>query len=103
MFEIPANLKGTYTNAIKDKPFDQIAFLAKDIQTQMGLAKAGTFPFFDHVYREADWKTYQPKMTLNEYKQWRTFKMSDHLPLWVELFVDFGNAYLERKMQKPSA
>ena len=101
-FRIPASLKGTYTNANKDRPFDQIAFLARDVEKQLGLARAGTFPFFDHVYREADWKTYLPNKTLNEYKQWRTFKMSDHLPLWVELYVDFGNAYLEGKMQKPT-
>ena len=100
-FQIPAMLKGTYTNAIQDKPFDQIAFLAKDIEKQLGLARAGTFPFFDHVYREADWKTYQPKSTQKKYNQWRTFKMSDHLPLWVELYVDFGEAYLEKKMEKP--
>jgi endonuclease/exonuclease/phosphatase family metal-dependent hydrolase len=101
-FHIPASLKGTYTNAIQDKPFDQIAFLARDVEKQLGLARAGVFPFFDHVYREADWKTYLPNKTLKEYKQWRTFKMSDHLPLWVELFVDFGDAYLEKKMQKPA-
>ena len=102
-FHIPASLKGTYTNAIQDKPFDQIAFLARDVEKQLGLARAGAFPFFNHVYREADWKTYLPNKTLKEYKQWRTFKMSDHLPLWVELFVDFGDAYLEQKMQKPAA
>jgi len=102
MFEIPAKLKGTYSNAVQDKPFDQIAFLAREIQTQMGLARAGTFPFFEHVYRESDWQTYQPQMTLNQYKQWRTFKMSDHLPLWVEVYVDFGDAYLEKKMAKPA-
>lgn len=101
-FQIPASLKGKYTNAAKDKPFDQIAFMARDVEKQLGLARAGTFPFFDHVYREEDWKTYLPNKTLNEYKQWRTFKMSDHLPLWVELFVDFGDAYLENKMVKPA-
>jgi len=101
-FHIPAKLRGTYTNAVQDKPFDQIAFLAKDVEKQLGLARAGTFPFFDHVYRTSDWKTYQPKMTQAKYKQWRTFKMSDHLPLWVELYVDFGNAYLEKKMEIPS-
>ena len=100
-FHVPASLKGTYTNSNRDKPFDQIAFLARDVEKQLGLARAGTFPFFDHVYRDADWKTYLPNKTFNEYKQWRTFKMSDHLPLWVELFVDFGDAYLEKKMEKP--
>jgi hypothetical protein len=29
---------------------------------------------------------------------WRTFEMSDHLPLWVELKVDFSNQYLENVM-----
>ena len=102
MFEIPVKLKGTYTNAAQDKPFDQIAFLAREVQTQMGLARAGTFPFYNYVYRDADWQTYQPDTTLNKYRQWRTFKMSDHLPLWVEVYVDFGNEYLEKKMGKPA-
>ncbi|MBK8784457.1 MAG: hypothetical protein IPO22_22270 [Anaerolineales bacterium] len=80
MFEILPSSGNTYSNAIQDKPFDQIAFLAREIQTQMGVAKP--VPFFEHVYRGSDWRTYQPQMTLNQYKQWRTFKMSDHLPLW---------------------
>ncbi|MHC4176343.1 MAG: endonuclease/exonuclease/phosphatase family protein [Planctomycetota bacterium] len=29
------------------------------------------------------------------YDEWRTFQMSDHLPLWVELEIDFSDAYLE--------
>ncbi len=101
-FAIPAKLKGTYTNAIQDKPFDQIAFLARDVEKQLGLARAGTFPFFDHVYRNSDWQIYQPNTTEAKYKQWRTFKMSDHLPLWVELYVDFGDDYLKCKMEKPA-
>jgi endonuclease/exonuclease/phosphatase family metal-dependent hydrolase len=102
-FQIPAKLKGTYSNANRDKPFDQIAFLAKDVEKQLGLARAGTFPFFDFVYREEDMKIYQPESTPAKYKQWRTFKMSDHLPLWVELYVDFGEAYLQKRMEEPSA
>ena len=97
-FHIPTKLRGTYTNAVQDKPFDQIAFLAKDVEKQLGLANAGTFPFFNYVYKDDDWNTYQPKLSQGKYKQWRTFKMSDHLPLWVELYVDFGEAYLEKKM-----
>lgn len=100
-FKIPTKLKGAYTNAIQDKPFDQIAFLAKDVEKQLGLAQAGTFPFFNFVYREEDWQTYQPNMTLAKYKEWRTYKLSDHLPLWVELFVDFGMPYLEDKTKVP--
>ncbi len=29
-------------------------------------------------------------------KTWRTFQISDHLPLWVELKIDFSNPYLEK-------
>ncbi len=29
------------------------------------------------------------------YQEWRTFQMSDHLPLWVELEIDFSDGYLE--------
>lgn len=28
------------------------------------------------------------------YDDWRTFQMSDHLPLWVEIEIDFSDAYL---------
>ena len=99
-FIIPERLKGTYTNANKDKPFDQIAFLSRDAKTQLQVTNGGTFPFFDYVYRDDEWQTYQPNSTQGKYKQWRTFKMSDHLPLWVEVGVDFGKEYLQRKMQE---
>ncbi len=29
------------------------------------------------------------------YDEWRTFQMSDHLPLWVELEIDFSDRYLD--------
>ncbi len=29
------------------------------------------------------------------YLEWRTFQMSDHLPLWVEIKIDFSDQYLE--------
>ena len=99
-FKIPDKLKGTYTNANRDKPFDQIAFLSRDAKTQVEVINGGTFPFFDHVYRDDEWQIYQPASTQNKYKQWRTFKMSDHLPLWVEVGVDFGKQYLERKLKQ---
>ena len=99
-FVIPERLKGTYTNANRDKPFDQIAFLSSDPKTQLQVINGGTFPFFDHVYRDDEWQIYQPNSTQSKYKQWRTFKMSDHLPLWVEVGVDFGKEYLQRKLEK---
>ena len=37
------------------------------------------------VEKKAPWK----------YKDWRTFQMSDHLPMWIELRTDFADEYLE--------
>ncbi len=35
---------------------------------------------------------------LEEYylEEWRTYQLSDHFPLWVELEIDFASAYLDR-------
>ncbi|MEO1033000.1 MAG: endonuclease/exonuclease/phosphatase family protein [Bacteroidota bacterium] len=30
------------------------------------------------------------------YKKWRTFQMSDHLPLWIEIEINFTDKYLEK-------
>ena len=37
--------------------------------------------------------------TIDQYYngRWRTFEMSDHLPLWVELKVDFSDQYLKKQ------
>jgi hypothetical protein len=50
----------------------------------------------------ADWRkhlknTPPGKSKLKHYymNEWRTFHASDHLPLWVELEIDFSNEYLE--------
>jgi hypothetical protein len=96
------------------------------------------FQYFDSVFRDDDFNTYQPilQKTLEKklaqaqaelaaatsqtkkkkaekriaalskagatetslkdyYVEWRTFQMSDHLPLWVELKSDFSDSYLD--------
>ena len=99
-FLIPGGLVGRYTNAKLDKPFDQMAFLAPDVKHQIDTAAAGVFSFFDHVYREADHPVYLPSDSLRKYREWRTYKMSDHLPIWVELQIDFAGEYLEGKAKE---
>lgn len=101
-FNIPAGLKGVYTNANQDKPFDQMGFIAPDLKHQLEVAKCGVFTFFDHVYREEDYETYLPGGTKRKFKQWRTYKMSDHLPIWCELEIDFAKEYLQSKRKLPS-
>jgi hypothetical protein len=31
----------------------------------------------------------------DNYSTWRTYQMSDHLPMWVELHIDFTQEYLD--------
>lgn len=111
--EIPAG-----SNVRRDKFYDQIAiWTGKSKQrfssyTKVEVTGAGVFDFFKHVFREGDddpnggdeahfeevmqdevmrgraSKTYS-------YRTWRTYQMSDHLPMWIELKTDFADDYLE--------
>lgn len=122
-FTIPSALNHVPgSNVDKSKAYDQIAYWSppdgtKPSDTAHGVIKieagrAGVFDFFRHVFRRgaqdpkgADEAYYTPIMNAMHddvgstgkwtYKEWRTFQMSDHLPMWVELRVDFGDDYLE--------
>ncbi len=46
-------------------------------------------------------KTGKPAKTdLAAFKTWRTWQMSDHLPLWAEIKMDFTEAYLSSLKSK---
>ena len=113
-FEIPDEMRNFCTNAKKTKQYDQIAFRVQD--DRLGsTGKAGVFDFFQYVFKEADESLYEDAMG-SAYKRksngktrtekerssyyntyWKTHQMSDHLPLWVELKIDFSEEYLTRK------
>lgn len=98
----------TGSNVKKDKYYDQIAFFTKKSVVEMGEG-AGVFDFFDFVFTEDDFNYFKPvldklkeegktkvkKMDMTYYKKWRTYQMSDHLPMWVELKIDFSRQYLQ--------
>ena len=108
-FEVHPGLMGVGTNVAQDKHFDQIAFIAPDLKDRLEDCSAGVFNFYDHVYRTDDADTYAPAVppTKNgkpgRYKDWRTYQMSDHLPMWVEFRVDFSREYLEKLAQGKEA
>jgi hypothetical protein len=66
-------------------------------------------PLDNCVFRDdpADFANYQPllptvtktgkpaKTDTRAYKKWRTWQMSDHLPLWTEIKMDFTESYLQ--------
>jgi len=94
------------SNVKKDKFYDQIAVWTgasprRKAYTSISPLRAGVFDYFDVVYREDEEAVYRPFMrkpdsddVYDSYSGWRTYQMSDHLPMWVELQIDFGKEYL---------
>ena len=111
-FAVPDGIKQHPTDLGGTHHYDQIAFNLKLDKTMTVFKeneqKAGAFHFEETVYTEKDLDTYKEYFlekisgkTEAEIKKyylstWRTFQMSDHLPLWVELKIDFSNQYLEK-------
>lgn len=113
-FHIPAPIKQHPTDLGQTNHYDQIAFNLHMTDTMQifdeNVQRAGSFNFTKSVYNENDYEPYIPLMdakqvakgNVQDYfrKTWRTFQMSDHLPLWVELKVDFSGQYLVDLMAK---
>ncbi len=112
-FVIPEELQQLPSNAIKNKFYDQIAFKIRP--EKFGTTgQAGVFDYFKTVFRPEDELLYleemgapyliksdgKPRTNKTTYYKtyWRTFQMSDHLPMWVEIRVDYSDDYLERKL-----
>jgi len=112
-FTVPDAIKEHPTDLGATNHYDQIAFNVRlDNNKKMTLfsekkQKAGALNFTKSVYTKEELNYYKQffldkiegkkaseieKYYLNT---WRTFEMSDHLPLWVELKVDFSNQFLE--------
>ena len=116
-FRIPENLKKERSNLRGDKHYDQIALKVK--QKQLEIGASGVFRFAQSVFRDHDddFLAYFDKMPADKrdfldrgahagerrsaaeqrdyyLDDWRTWQMSDHLPMWVQLKVDFTDAYL---------
>lgn len=102
-FEVPDELKKLPgTNVKRDAYYDQIAFWkprSAKSYVQLDLEGAGIFDFFEHVYCKGDEAEYRAEQApglkkTSRYLDWRTYKMSDHLPMWVQLRTDFSAEYL---------
>ena len=94
-----------------DKHYDQIAFLVRKGELELGPNEnnAGVLNYYKAVYTADEAETYFPlgkrngkwpdtatqRKTYFE-KEWRTWQMSDHLPLFIELRIDFTEKYLKR-------
>jgi endonuclease/exonuclease/phosphatase family metal-dependent hydrolase len=77
--------------------YDQIAFYTpgKMYGGRLQKARMGAFDFFETVFREGDENLYPAsKKDARGFRQWRTYQMSDHKPLWIEFATDSADAYL---------
>lgn len=110
-FKIPNSLWGV-SSTNTSTYFDQIAYREKDCRVKFG-KRAGTFNFFNFVFQDDEANTYFEYMDkknrdislfgnvrdqdakIKYYKKWRTWQMSDHFPLYVELIIDSSDEYLE--------
>lgn len=95
-FQMPPKLRATKTNALGDKEYDQIAYLARDKSFEMR-DKGGVFDLYKSVFRASDAAAYADDRNGKgkSFTDWRSYQISDHLPLWVELRSDFSAEYLE--------
>ncbi len=115
-FEIPPQLQNLPSNALQNKFYDQIAFKVRPNQFDT-TGSAGIFNYYEVVFTDEDEALYVQMMgdaynttsagTPRENKSlyyktyWRTFQMSDHLPMWVEVKIDHTDAYLNSKLIPP--
>ena len=116
-FTVPDEIRNRPTNAMKTRHYDQIAFMTRPDSLET-TGKAGAFDFYQTVYRTSDEEAYgldmgeayekdekgKPRTDAGKrtyYSNWRTHQMSDHLPLWVELKIDYSDEYLERLRGPP--
>lgn len=100
-FQVHPSLIGIGSNIKQSKHFDQIAFIAPDLKDRLTECNAGVFNYYKYVYRDDQAAVYEslvPKTSTGKpgrYTDWRTYQMSDHLPMWIEFRVDFSREYLE--------
>lgn len=96
-FAVPAPLQAIPgSNVTKNKHYDQIAVFDR-LRAMQPTGEAGVFDFFQHVYREADAAQYDAERAARpgrSFRDWRTYRMSDHLPMWIEFDIDAADAYL---------
>jgi endonuclease/exonuclease/phosphatase family metal-dependent hydrolase len=105
-FEIPGPIQSVKTNVSKKtKNYDQIAINSNMNRFEF-TGNAGVFDFYKTVFKPDEHEIYLKyfkdcgSKNLERYYRnyWRTFQMSDHLPIWVEMKVNFSDEYLTKKL-----
>lgn len=97
-FRVPLALQEVPgSNVDKSKHYDQIAYY-EGLTRLKPTKRAGVFDFYEYVYREEDANEYKQERADkpgSSFRDWRTYQMSDHLPMWIEFGIDDADAYLD--------
>jgi endonuclease/exonuclease/phosphatase family metal-dependent hydrolase len=110
-FTVPEPIDGTKVRKNGQHFYDQIAVRVKD--RRFKVTGGGMVDIYQDVFRSRpeDLAIYQPLMPKDDpeknkkfraktpealYEKWRTWQMSDHSPLWIEVATDFADDYLEK-------
>ena len=107
-FQIPEEIQQLPVTNVGKQPrkYDQIAFLLDNEKYLDVPKKAGVFDFFRTIYSDDKLSSYASELRTSKGKvpgnkssyyrhHWRRFEMSDHLPMWVELPIEFADPYLK--------
>jgi endonuclease/exonuclease/phosphatase family metal-dependent hydrolase len=112
-FFLPPQLKQLESND-GGKHYDQIAMYSPRFAQQQNRraerAPAGVVKFLDKIFTDDQESLYAPAMGQKYatkdakrrqtfYRAWRTFQISDHRPMWIELTTDFSSGYLANAMR----
>lgn len=110
-FVVPAAIDGAKVRKKGAHFYDQIA--TRVIDPRFKVLAGGMVDVFDTVFRDddEDFALYADRMPADDpetassfraktrrdlYRKWRTWQMSDHHPLWVEIATDFSDDYLAK-------
>lgn len=125
-FLIPQSLQNIPRTNVGIEPrfYDQIALKTR-INNLAPTGRGGVFDYFEVVYRDDDYNDYvtammngkaeddpDNRLTFDSKKNvrtedkrrayyrnhWRRQQMSDHLPMWLELKIDYGEDYLKNRL-----
>jgi len=109
-FFIPDSIWDVSAAPFSCNHYDQIAFKSEEGKVKFG-DNGGIFNYYKSVFRDDEVEFYIKKYKKDFDKhvnqqdddrkkryyltKWRTWQMSDHIPLWIELEIDFTEEYLE--------
>lgn len=109
-FKMPdALVKRTGSNLKKDKFYDQIVYKEGKNKVKFS-GNAGVLDFFETIYKEdekdiyyedfvnvmkGNKKPHGKDLYNKKFNEWKTYQMSDHLPLWVEFDINYSDDYLK--------